>query len=302
MGRFARASDHLVITADDFGMARPVNEAVEIAHRDGILTAASLMVAGKDAADAVRRAKRTPTLRVGLHLVLVEGRPVLSRRQIPDLVGADDRLRRDMFPLSVELAARPKVRRQLAAEIEAQFALFAASGLALDHVNAHKHFHLHPIVAAIVLAIGRKHGLDALRVPLEPGGILRQIEPSPMLASPLIEAIWARRLRAVAAAATVRTPDAVLGLRWSGAMSTGRLAGMLRHRPAGLTEIYMHPACTDHFEDHAPGYRYQDELAALCAPECLELAALSRRGGYSDCRAAAPSLPIFAPATSGRWT
>jgi predicted glycoside hydrolase/deacetylase ChbG (UPF0249 family) len=60
-----------------------VNEAVERAHVDGILTAASLMVAGEGAADAVERAKRLPNLGVGLHVVLVDGQPMLPPEQIP---------------------------------------------------------------------------------------------------------------------------------------------------------------------------------------------------------------------------
>jgi len=75
----------LIITADDFGAAVEVNEGVERAHRDGILSAASLMVAGAAAGDAVTRAKAMPQLRVGLHLVLVEGKPVLPASAIPDL-------------------------------------------------------------------------------------------------------------------------------------------------------------------------------------------------------------------------
>jgi len=63
----------------------------------------------------------------------------------------------------------PQARRQLAAEIRAQFETFAASGLALDHVNAHKHFHLHPTVLSLILSIGRDHGLRAVRLPLESG-------------------------------------------------------------------------------------------------------------------------------------
>src|SRR5581483_10915639 len=74
----------LIITADDFGAAPEVNEAVELAHTNGILTAASLMVAAPAAADAVRRAKALPRLRVGLHIVLVEGRPALPPEQVPD--------------------------------------------------------------------------------------------------------------------------------------------------------------------------------------------------------------------------
>src|SRR5471032_3146050 len=65
----------LILTADDFGLHTRVNEAVERAHRNGVLSSASLMVAGDAAADAVERARRLPTLRVGLHVVLADGRP-----------------------------------------------------------------------------------------------------------------------------------------------------------------------------------------------------------------------------------
>ncbi len=82
---------NLVVTADDFGVAIEVNEAVELAHRDGILTAASLMVAGDAAGDAVERARRSPRLGVGLHLVLVEGRPMLPANEVPDLVDPEGR-------------------------------------------------------------------------------------------------------------------------------------------------------------------------------------------------------------------
>ena len=72
----------LIVTADDFGAAREVNEAVELAHTRGILTAASLMMSGAAVGDAVARARRLPALRVGLHLVLVDGAPVLPRHAV----------------------------------------------------------------------------------------------------------------------------------------------------------------------------------------------------------------------------
>src|SRR6185312_16149728 len=73
----------LIVTADDFGASVAVNEAVEQAHRRGILTCASLMVAGEAAADAVVRARAMPKLGAGLHLVLVDGRPVLPPETVP---------------------------------------------------------------------------------------------------------------------------------------------------------------------------------------------------------------------------
>src|ERR1700686_1772282 len=146
--RGTSALNRLVVTAGDFGLAEEVNEAIEIAHRTGILSATSLMVASPGAADAVRRARAMPNLRVGLHVVLVEAKPALAPEQVPDLVGPDGFFRTDMAPLGFDIAFKPRVRRQVAAEITAQFAAFAATGLPLDHVNAHKHFHLHPVIAA----------------------------------------------------------------------------------------------------------------------------------------------------------
>ena len=242
------------------------------------------MVGAPAAADAVARARLMPQLRVGLHLVLVEGRPVLPPQRVPDLVDATGRFRSDMIGLAFDIFARPSARRQLTAEIEAQFEAYHATGLALDHVNAHKHFHLHPTIAGRMLAIGRRYGLRALRVPVEPASVLAKIEPSARR-SPLDPiAPWAALLARRARRAGLRTADAVFGLAWSGAMTETRFCALLEQLSEGCTEIYMHPATSDRFAGHAPGYRYAEELAALMAPSAI---AAARRpdvalGGYSD--------------------
>ena len=255
----------LTVTADDFGLAPEVNEAVERAHRDGILTAASLMVAEPHAADAVARAGTMPGLGVGLHLTLVEGRAVLPRKAIPDLMGADGKLRTDLARYGASIFFRPSVRRQVAAEIEAQFRAFAATGLPLHHVDAHKHFHLHPTIAGLLLEIGPRFGMKRLRVPVEPLEILRKVEPvrpgfEARLASPYAELLRRRAMRV-----GLSVPDRVLGLAWSGAMTHERVAGLLRNLPSGDTELYSHPALAGGFEGAAPGYRYREEFDALLA-------------------------------------
>ena len=76
----------------------------------------------------------------------------------------------------------------------------------------------------------------------------------------------------------------MFGLAWSGAMTTARVRGLLAHLPPGFVEIYTHPATANDFAGHAPGYRYTDELAALCDPRCIAALRQSgyRLGGYSD--------------------
>ena len=271
------------MTADDFGLAPEVNAAVELAHQQGILTAASLMVTGAAAADAVARAQRLQRLRVGLHLVLVDGNPALPPEKVPNLVGADGRLRLDLARLGLEICARPSVRAQLRAEIEAQFAAYQKTGLALDHVNAHKHFHLHPVVAREIIAIGPRYGMGAMRIPREPAAVLAKVETSAP-SDPVYFAPWAKLLARRARRAGLRAPDWVFGLAWSGAMSAARVEGLLRNLPAGSSEIYLHPATTDDFMDCARGYRYADELAALTDPNVVALARGAGMGlcGYCD--------------------
>jgi hopanoid biosynthesis associated protein HpnK len=259
-----------------------VNEAVEFAHRKGVLTAASLMVAGPAAVRAVALAKRMPSLRVGLHLTLLEGTPVTPPRQIRDLVDRHGRLRRDTVALAFALALRPSVRRQLRREIAAQFSAFRRTGLALDHVNAHKHFHVHPLIAGEVIAACLEYGAVALRVPREPASIVARIDgaaaPQPLTAP------WTGLLRARARRAGLLTPDAVFGLRWSGQMTTPRFAALLERLPGGLIEIYTHPATADSFPGRTLGYRYTQELAALTDPEVIRILRRCGHhpGGYSD--------------------
>jgi chitin disaccharide deacetylase len=269
---------NLIITADDFGAAREVNDAVEQAHRSGALTAASLMVTGPAATDAIVRARAMPSLRVGLHLVLVDGRPALPAAQIPSLVDADGFFRNDMARAGAAMFFLPHVRRQLAAEIEAQFQAFAATGLPLDHVNAHKHFHMHPTIAALLIATGKRYGLKAARAPYEPAKVLTEIELRAKRRGASALVPFAKSLSRRLSRAGLLVPDQVFGLTWSGAMTNQRLQGLIDHLPEGLSEIYLHPA-TGPYPGSAAGYRYAEELAAL---QAVQIPKDVRRGGFAD--------------------
>jgi chitin disaccharide deacetylase len=273
----------LIITADDFGSAIEVNDAVVAAHREGVLCAASLMVGGAAAADAVARARLLPSLRVGLHVVLIDGRPILPASELSLLVDADGMFRRGMVALGALIAASSKARSQVAAEITAQFEAFLATGLELDHCNAHKHFHLHPVIGRLLTVIGRRHGLCAARAPLEPAGDLRRIDPRISWAPRLLTVPWALLLRRRLRRAGILVPDRVYGLCWSGQMTASRLSALIRNLPKGITEIYLHPA-TGAFEGGAPGYRYREEFEALMAPEIVALCRDEglRLGGFKD--------------------
>jgi hopanoid biosynthesis associated protein HpnK len=256
-----------IFSADDFGLSLAVNEGIERAHRDGILSTASLMVAGNAAADAVRRARAMPDLRVGLHLVTIEGPAVLPPAEIAALVDEDGQFPGDQLGLGLRYAFSRTVRSQLAREIAAQFRAFAATGLPLDHANAHKHMHLHPTVGRLLIAAGQAHGLRAIRIPAEPARVMAALGvPQGPGARALLA--WTRLLRAQARRAGLATNDYVFGLAWSGGMTEERLLRLVPRLPPGLSEIYFHPAAgRDALLDRLmPGYDHAGEMAALLSP------------------------------------
>jgi chitin disaccharide deacetylase len=289
---------HLIITADDFGLDVAINEAVERAHTGGILSAASLMVGQPAAADAVERARRLAGLRVGLHVTLSGARPVLPAASVPDLVGADGRFGTDLARLGVRLGFSRRARRQCEAEIRAQFEAFAATGLTLDHANAHQHFHMHPFVLDCIVSIGRDFGLRAVRVPLEPLWLARAVgsgaggvdradrgdrgDRLAAMAWWLGTARMRRRLRQAGLACN----DYLFGLRSTGAIDQATLCGALGQLRPGTVEFYLHPAVRQGEREIVAGVgaRAVEEFEALVsAPVRERLQALSAsRGGYLD--------------------
>ena len=222
------------------------------------------MVTAPAAADAVARAHRLTSLRVGLHLVLIDGSPALPPEQLCGLVRRDGRFDGHQLRAGLRIFLVPGARRRLAAEIRAQFEAFRATGLTLDHVNAHKHMHLHPTVARLVVEIGRDYGLRAVRLPAEPADVLRRAFPGErLLARPPGFAVAALRRRLKHAGVAMN--DQVFGIAWSGAMVENRILGLLPCLPPGVSEVYCHPATerSPALAAAMPGYRNPEELAAL---------------------------------------
>jgi hopanoid biosynthesis associated protein HpnK len=259
------------VTGDDFGASIQVNEAVERAHRQGILSATSLMVGAPAFEDAVLRARSLPSLHVGLHVVLVCGRPVLPPNDVPSLVGTSGDFSSDLVRAGFRYFFSGRARRELRAEIRAQFERFRATGLALDHVNAHNHMHLHPTVLGLILEVGKEYGLRAIRIPREPflaswratgdhagSRLVASIALWPMIAL----------MRARVGRAGIGANDYVFGMRDTGHMTAARMLQFLRHLPDGVSEVYCHPA-TGPWPGMDPAmadYRLEEELAALLDP------------------------------------
>ncbi|HEY0266173.1 MAG TPA: ChbG/HpnK family deacetylase, partial [Rhizomicrobium sp.] len=146
----------------------------------------------------------------------------------------------------------------------AQFEAFAATGLQLDHADAHKHMHLHPTVGRMMIRIGREFGLRAVRVPAEPPAVMEACGVARSLGASAMHA-GTRVLRAQLRRAGLAANDQVFGLAWSGHMTERRLLDLIPHLPDGVSEIYFHPASRRDAAIAAlmPDYDHVGELDAL---------------------------------------
>jgi hopanoid biosynthesis associated protein HpnK len=254
----------LIIGADDFGASESVNAAILAAHDAGVLTSCSLMVVGDAAATAVAAARERPALGVGLHLVLVCGRAMLPAGKLPRLVDVAGRFPGSPLRAGVRLAFDPAARRELRAEIEAQFAAFAATGLPMSHVDGHLHFHLHPVIFEIAMELAERHGCRRVRLPRDDfRRHLAAVGPRAWASAPLagIFALLLRRAGRRLQGRGFHWPGRVYGLLQTGRIDEEFVLRLVRALPPGVSELYLHP-------DTAPGPTGNGpaELAALRSP------------------------------------
>jgi hopanoid biosynthesis associated protein HpnK len=265
----------LIVTADDFGLSPEVNEAVERAHREGVLSTASLMVAAPATQDAIERARRLPDLHVGLHLVLVNGRPALPPGRVPLLVDERGNFESDLFRAGVKYFFTPGIRAQLESEVREQLRAFTATGLPLDHVNAQNHFHVHPTVLSILLRAGPEFGVRAIRIPHEPfypSWSAMRTHGLARFANGAFLWPWLKLMRARLHRAGMVTNDYVFGMFESGHMTAPRVRAFLEHLPDGVNEVYFHPATGTWPQAHPADYDFRGEFEALIDPGVISAA------------------------------
>lgn len=264
----------LIVTADDFGMSRSVNRGVEIAWREGILTAASLMVTGETVGDAVETARRSPGLFVGLHLTLLQGKSAARHPEFPSLTDRQGFFGNDPVVGGMRLYFLKSLRRQIRREIEAQCERFCSFGFPLTHVDGHLNIHLHPTVLAILLDLAPRYGIKSIRLTREALREHRRISPRRRVGA-LIDAFVFHRLSAAAlprlASRGITHADRVRGLLASGMIDEQYLLGVLDTLPEGVTEFYCHPAVENDpvTSGWRPGYDGPRELCSLTSREVV---------------------------------
>jgi chitin disaccharide deacetylase len=237
----------LIVTADDVGLHPGMTAGAIRAHREGVVTACSVVANGKAFNDAVARLRDAPSLEIGVHLTLVEEEP-LTRIRFPKKYTS-------FVPQYLTgLISRAAIERELRAQIEK----VRDAGLAVTHLNGHQHLHLFPGIFSIVARLAREFEIPYVRIVDDRGGADRAL-------SMRILSALGRRAR------TSFTNDATIGVANAGHLRDVR--PLLEHVD-GITELVTHPGLD--VDGYSWGYGWNEETAALCAPGLRE--ELDRRG------------------------
>lgn len=263
------APRRLILNADDFGRSRSINAAVIRAHREGVLTTASLMVNEPDYVEAVALAKENPKLGVGLHLALLSGRSALPPEKIPGLVNARGEFSDNPVGAGFRYFANRNLREQLRAEIHAQFDRFCATGLPLDHVNGHLHLHLHPTVFSILMQDAKALGLQRMRLTREPFWLDAPLAHGRRLyraghAAIYLVLAWLAQSRF--RRHHIRHTQHVFGLLENDRVDEAYVLKLLAVLPPGDSELYSHPSLD----------KFKHEFDALVSPRVKAL--IEKRG------------------------
>jgi hopanoid biosynthesis associated protein HpnK len=264
---------YVIVNADDFGLAPGINRGIIEAHRRGVVTSVSLMPTGDAFEEAIALAHQHVDLAVGVHLTLVEGRPVLPTEKIPSLVTADGGLIETPWRFLRRWATGQISHGEVKKELEAQVAKVADQGIRIDKLDSHMHLHLLPGIFQTVVAVGKKHQIKGIRLAREElrwrgFGCLPGSAKQVVLCS--LALLQARSLRS----AELFCPDYLCGLAESGQMTEEALVRTLSLLRPGVTEIMVHPGYHDGQMEGWPlsrRYQREKELVALTSSRVKDL-------------------------------
>lgn len=266
-----RLDRRLIVNGDDFGLSPQVNAGILHAHTHGILTNTSLIVTAPAWREAVALAKETPSLSVGLHVTLAQGRAVLAPHLLTSVTKPSGNFSDNPTVAGLWYFFSRQACSQLRDECRAQIERFLATGLPLSHIDGHVNIHLHPTVLDILVDLAPEYGVRAMRVSREDLATSLACDPRHQLRKRWESFIFTSLSRAAAQKLRRRGivfPDALFGLHQSGDVNERYLLELMPRLRGGVTELYCHPAflpCKE-VQYWTPTYRRDVELAALISP------------------------------------
>jgi predicted glycoside hydrolase/deacetylase ChbG (UPF0249 family) len=245
---------NLIVNADDLGWTEGVNLGIAEAHRNGIVTSASLLANGAAFASGVEMARTTPGLGVGVHLNLSDGEPVAERELLTTLLNDKGELEGRPESLLLKLARRSVSVLEIEQEWDAQIQKVRDSGVEPSHLDGHRHVQMLPGLFEIALRLAKKHGIAAVRISHEESSLRAALSAGAKQKGTVVmkQGVQARGLKLLAPDAReqaeragIAAADFFCGIAQTGELTKEGVLRLLEILPEGTTELMCHPGYMD---------------------------------------------------------
>ena len=245
---------NLIVNADDLGWTEGVNRGIAEAHRNGIVTSASLLANGAAFASGVELARTTPGLGVGVHLNLSDGEPVAERELVTTLLNDRGELAGRPESLLLRLARRGVLLNEIEQEWDAQIQKVRDVGIEPTHLDGHRHVQMLPGLFEIVLRLAKRHGIAAVRISHEESSLRAALSAGAKQKGSIVmkQGVQARGLKLLAPDAReqaervgIGATDYFCGIAQTGELTREGVLRLLDILPEGTTELMCHPGYVD---------------------------------------------------------
>lgn len=266
----------LIVHADDFGLSEAVNEGILDAHLNGVLTSTSIMASAEAFDHAIAISKANESLDIGIHLTLVEERPILDPKAVPSLVDGEGRFHCHATVFAGKYFQKKISLDDVRRELDAQIRKVLATGVRVSHLDSHQHLHMLPGVLKVTLKLAHEHGISRVRFPHE--AIRPYMFRKPAGLSRVAQLAVLNMFCGSGKRGFPTSTEHFAGFYYGGALKTENLLELVSHLPSsGTCELMCHPGHADPSASRAHwGYRWPDELEALKNRDVT--AALKARG------------------------
>lgn len=261
----------LIVSADDFGLTEKVNEAILKSYRNGILRSVSLMANGKSFDHAVSIIKSNPELDVGIHLTLVEEKPILNVERLPSLVGETEHFHSHAFDFTKKYFSEKISLDEVRIELTAQIEKILDHGIKISHIDSHQHLHMLPKILDITIELANNYNIKFIRFPKEKfrGYMLRDLKSIDRIAQMAVINHFCSKAKEKISFKT----DYFAGFYFGGKLNKQNLITLIYNLPSdGVCELMCHPGLTDDSTNYSHWkYRQVEEMLALVDTEVAEV-------------------------------
>ena len=261
----------LVINADDFGFSETVNEAILKSFRFGILPSTSIMANGKLFDHAVEIIRSNPKLDIGVHLTLVEEKPILNQNKIPSLVVENGNFYKHAIDFTKKYLSEKISIEEVRNELKAQIEKLLDHGIKISHIDSHQHLHILPRILDITIELANRYKIKFIRIPKEKFSayMFANFKSVYRIAQMAALNYFCSKAKEKISFKT----DHFAGFYFGGKLSKQNLITLINHLPAnGNCELMCHPGLEDVSNlNNFSQYRKVEEAEVLIHQEVVQI-------------------------------